>query len=100
MVTPPVRFHFVWPIVLISLGLIALAGVMAVFLLRQQAGIAEVMGENIESRRAAADLEESLIDLIGRLENQVEGVATLHQRVEKHLVRIDSFADHEEERVL
>jgi C4-dicarboxylate-specific signal transduction histidine kinase len=100
MVSRNGSLRFVWPVVLISLGLIALCSFIAVFLLRQQSGVAEVMGENIRSRRAAADLEESLIDLIGLLKDRVEGVAVLHERIEKHLDRIRRYADHEEEQVL
>src|SRR5262249_12338545 len=99
---PPrsLRLRFVWPIVLISIGLIGLGATMATFLLGQQARIADVLGENIDSRRAAADLEESLLDLIALLNDRVEGVSSLHERIEKHLAQIQSLADHEEEQIL
>src|SRR4051812_15344796 len=94
------RLRFVWPIVLISVGLISLGAIMATFLLGQQARIADVLGENIDSRRAAADLEESLLDLIALLKDRVEGVSSLHERIEKHITRIKQLADHEEEQNL
>ena len=100
MVTRNGSLRFVWPVVLISLGLIALCSVIAIFLLRQQSRIAGVLRENIRSRRAAADLEESLIDLIGLVRARVEEVSAMHRRIEQHLASIRAHADHEEERVL
>ncbi len=100
MVSRKGSLRFVWPVLLSSLGLIGLCSIIAVFLLRQQAGIADVMRENIRSRRAAADLEESLIDLIGLLKSRVEGVGALHRRIDQHLDNIRRHVDHEEERVL
>jgi len=96
----PLPFRFVWPIALLSVSLVALCAVLMSFLLRQQARIAAVMGENIESRRAAADLEESLTDLVALLKVRVEGVAPLHERAGGHLARIVRLVDHEEERRL
>lgn len=100
MVNPQGSLRFAWPVVLISLGLIALCSVIAVFLFRQQSQIAGVLRENIHSRRAAADLEESLIDLIGLLKVRVEGVDVLHRRIEQHLANIRAHVDHEEENIL
>src|SRR5437660_11326241 len=100
MPTRAMRLRFVWPIVLISVGLIGLGAVMAAFLLGQQERIADVLHENIDSRRAAADLEESLLDLIALLKDRVEGVSSLHERIESHLDRIQRLADQEEEQRL
>src|SRR3954467_2560322 len=100
MTSRTLRLRFVWPIVLISIGLISLGAVMATFLLGQQARIANVLGENIDSRRAAADLEESLLDLIALLKDRVEGVSSLHARIEKHLNHIKRLADDEAEQLL
>ena len=55
--------RYLWPVVLISGTLFALCIVTAVILFRQRAGMSESLRENIGSRRAAAELEEDLVNL-------------------------------------
>jgi signal transduction histidine kinase len=88
------------PTALTSLLLLALCGNVAVFLYRQQALTAEALGENIGSRRAAADLEESLEDLAALHRDPLTRVGPVHDRVEEHLEAIRELADKEEERAL
>jgi signal transduction histidine kinase len=100
MVSRNSSFRFVWPVILISLGMIGLCSAIAVFLLRQQADIAASMRENIRSRRAAAELEEEANILRELLRDRVEQVTALHKRIELHLDNIRRHADHDEERIL
>lgn len=98
MITTNPDLRLLRPVALTSLLLLGLCAFTAVFLLREQAGATAALRENIVSRRAAADLEESLIDLIGLERARVESVATLHQRIDKHIATIMKHADKEEER--
>ncbi len=95
-------FHLrlVGPIAWTSLLLLALCVSVAVYLYGLQANTAEALGENIGSRRAAADLEESLLDLVALHRNAVQQVAPLHERVEAHLANIRRYADKPEEKKL
>ena len=49
-------WRFLWPVVLVTLCLVALCAFTAVSLFHQQATITRVLRENVSSRRAAADL--------------------------------------------
>src|SRR5213080_5025936 len=91
------RLWFVGPVALTSLCLFALSTVTALVLYRQQWSITEDLSENVESRRAASDLEESLKSLIGFLRMGNLDVAPLHDRVEDHLAVIRKYADKIEE---
>jgi two-component system, NtrC family, sensor histidine kinase HydH len=88
------------PTAIMSLVLGALCTVGAVYLYRQQTLSAEVLGENIESRQAAGDLEETLHDMIALHRDQAARVEPLMQRVSKHLDVIADHADKEEEKRL
>lgn len=94
------QLRLVWPVALISLFLLGLCTALAVALFRQQSRLADVQGENISSLRAAADLEESLTDLIALLQVRVEGAVALHGRIEAHLDAIREYADQDKERDL
>src|SRR5438874_7438898 len=92
------RLWFVGPVALTSLCLFALSIVVALVLYRQQGSITEELTENVESRRAASDLEESLHSLIDFFRKGNPNVAPLHDRIEHHLVAVQRFADKPEER--
>src|SRR5688500_5977205 len=84
--------------VVASLLLLGLCGTVAVYLIQEQSRTAEVLGEDIGSRREAADLEETLANLIALHQRGVIGVEALHARVEDHLRAIDRFANKDQER--
>jgi len=84
--------------VLSSLLILALCGTVAVYLLQEQSRTAAVLGEDIDSRREAADLEETLTNLIALHQRGVTGVEPLHARIEAHLRNIDRYANKEQER--
>src|SRR5262249_3057171 len=73
---------------------------MAVLLYNQQQSVTEALSENVGSRRAAADLEESLNELVNQLKSRPEDVKELHQRIKDNLDTISNFADKERERQL
>jgi two-component system sensor histidine kinase HydH len=94
------QLRFLRPVALTSLLLVGLCVFTAVFLHRQQAGATEALRENLLSRRAAADLEESLTDLVGLLRERVDRVRFIHEQIDKHLASIRHFADKPKERQL
>src|SRR5690349_2793925 len=94
------QLRLVAPTALTSLLLLALCGCLAVFLYRQQTNTAEALGENLGSRRAAADLEESLADLAALHRDPLARVGPVHERIEEHLAAIRTLADKDEERSL
>jgi signal transduction histidine kinase len=94
------RWRFLGPLVLISLSLVTLCALTAASLFRQQQALTLVLRENIGSRRAAAELEECLIDLIALLKDHVEAVSALNARLRGHLTAIDTYADQPEEEAL
>ena len=79
------QLRYIWPIAATSLVLLGLCIALAVMLLRQQAFASESLAENVASIRAAADLEESISDLVALLRDRVEGVKALHERIDAHL---------------
>ena len=91
------RLWFVGPVALTSLCLFALSIVTALVLYHQQGSITEELSENVKSRRAASDLEESLQSLIGFLRQGNVEVGPLHERIEDHLGTIRKYADKPEE---
>jgi signal transduction histidine kinase len=88
------------PSLLTSLLLLALSGAGAVVLYQQQSGTADVLGNDIDSRRAAADLEPTLADLAALHRGGSDEVAPLHRRVKEHLDTIARLVDKDEERRL
>ena len=65
------------PTALMSLVLAALCAGGAIYLYRQQTISADVLGENIVSRQAAGDLEETLHDMIALHREQATRVEPL-----------------------
>jgi len=94
------RLRYLGPVVLIALCLVSLCTFTAVSLFHQQASVTRVLRENVESRRAAVELEECLTDLIALENDRVETVAVLHDRVRVLLRGIGEVADQPEERQL
>src|SRR5262245_53896255 len=92
------QLRLVGPIALTSLLLVGLSGYVAVFLYRQQTTTAAVLAEDIGSRRAAADLEESLSDLAALHRDPHARVGPLHERVANHLRKIRELADKDQEK--
>ncbi len=91
------RLRFLGPVALTSLILLALCSLMAFLLYRQQSSASEDLRENVGSRRAASDLEETLNDLHALLRGRNAGADSLHDRVDKHLREIGRYADKERE---
>jgi len=83
-----------------SVLVLLLCGTVAVHLEREQSRTAGVLSENIGSRRAAADLEEALLDLIAQEQSAAKDVGPLHERIAGHLAAIEELADKDRERVL
>src|SRR2546429_318393 len=94
------HLKLLWPIALTSLLTFAGCTLMAVLLFQQQQSVTEALSENVGSRRAAADLEESLLKLVNQLQTQPEEVEKLHERIKDNLDAISNFADKERERQL
>lgn len=94
------RLRYLGPVVLIALCLISLCTFTALSLFHQQASLTRVLRENVESRRAAVELEECLTDLIALEDDRVESVAVLHDRVRVLLAAVQEVADQAEERRL
>src|SRR6476469_9110611 len=88
------------PTALMSLALALLCTSGAIYLYRQQTHSAEVLDENIGSRRAAGDLEEALHDVVALHQHKVAQVEPILDRVRTHLTSIAGFADKPEEKVL
>src|SRR5262245_51801767 len=78
--------------------LLGLCGTVAIGLSREASRTAEVLGEDIDSRRAAADLEETLVNLIALHRRGVTEMGSLHERIEAHLAEIDRYANKDQER--
>jgi two-component system, NtrC family, sensor histidine kinase HydH len=94
-------FRILLTTTLTSLLLLALCGGVALYLYSQQSATAEVLGENISSRRAASALQESLEDLVAlHSRGGVAEVAPLYERVDAHLAEIEALADKPQERDL
>ena len=94
------RLRYLGPVVLIALCLLALCTVTAVSLFHQQAAVTGLLRENVESRRAAADLRGVLNTLIELETHHVEAVADLHARAKAHVDDISRLADQPGERDL
>lgn len=100
MIARRVAFRFLWPMLLISALLLGLCVFTAITLYREQITFAEVFRENIESRRAAADLEESLVDLRDLVKERPGGLESLHKRIAEHMVDVEKYSDTPREREL
>jgi len=77
-----------------------LCGTVAVYLESEQDRTASVLSENIGSRVAASNAEESLNDLMALHRQGAMEVEPVHERIAGHLKEIESLADKDRERVL
>jgi len=94
------QFRYLMPVALISACLVALSVVTAVSLFGQQESVTRVLRENVQSHRAAVELEECLHDLALIEDDHVTRVAVLHDRVRTLLAQLVPLADQPEEKVL
>jgi signal transduction histidine kinase len=86
---------------LTSLLLLGLCIAVAYVLLDQQNVTAAILDEDVDSRRAAVNLEESLTDLIAlhKDKEQPEGVGPIQKRIqETHLPLIEQYSNKEAEK--
>jgi two-component system, NtrC family, sensor histidine kinase HydH len=83
-----------------SLILLVLCGTMAVYFYFQQTRTAEVLGENIGSRGAAVNLENTLNDLLALHDRGVKEVEPVQDKAFQHLQVIEHFVDKPQEQVL
>src|SRR5690349_8853437 len=88
------------PTALTSLLLLALCAFVSVYLYRQQTVSAEELGENIGSRRAASNLEETLRDLAAYHRRGNVHVEPLHEQIDRLLAEIEKYADKPQEQDL
>ncbi|MFT3883650.1 MAG: ATP-binding protein [Gemmatales bacterium] len=83
-----------------SLILLVLCGTLAIYFYLQQTRTAEVLGENIGSRGAAVNLENTLNDLLALHDRGVKEVEAVQDKAFQHLQAIEQFVDKPEEQVL
>ena len=83
-----------------SVLLFASSVAVGIYLNIQQTQTAQVLGENIGSRRAAADLRQILADLEHLHERGATDLAPLHERIQSHLEEIGRLADKDTEKTL
>ncbi|WP_439630668.1 ATP-binding protein [Gemmata sp.] len=94
------RWRLLWPAAVATVCLAALCAFTAVSLFHQQATVARVFRGNVESRRAAVELEECLGALIDLENAKVETVGELHKRARLHLRTVREVSDEPEEQRL
>lgn len=94
------RLRHIGPVALVALTLVIACTATAVWLLRQQAAVTRGLRENLDSRRAAVELEECLTDLVALEDARVEAVAVLHDRVRVLLSVVERSADQQTGREL
>ncbi len=94
------RLRYIGPVLLISACLVLLCAFTALSLFAQQAAVTRILRENVESRRAAVELEECISDLIALENDRVETVAVLHDRAAAHVKTVRGVADQPEEQQL
>lgn len=92
------RLRYLGPVALVALILMLVCTLTAASLLGQQAAATRGLRENLDSRRAAVELEECLTDLVALEDARVETVAVLHDRVRVLLGMVEQTADQPEER--
>ncbi len=94
------QFRYLMPVALISACLVALSAVTAVSLFGQQESVTSALRENVQSHRAAVELEECLRDLIALEDDRVLRVTVLHDRARVLLAQVLQYADQPEEQAL
>ncbi|HEX4589484.1 MAG TPA: ATP-binding protein [Gemmataceae bacterium] len=94
------QLRIIAPTALTSLLLLAICAIAGIYLYLQQTGTAEELRENIGSRQAASNLEETLQDLAAYHRKGDEHVEPLHEKIVQRLAEIESYADKPEEKHL
>jgi signal transduction histidine kinase len=95
-----IRYRFFWFVTFLTAALVGLCTFTAVSLFREQARVAWVLRENLASRRAAFELEECLNGLIAQERESEKAVTELQIQARDHLLGLDKYADHDEEKEL
>jgi two-component system sensor histidine kinase HydH len=80
--------------------LLASSVAVAFYLNSQQSETAEILGENIGSRRAAANLREILTDLVALHQSGVTDLKARHDQAKEDLNEIKKMADKDTEKIL
>src|SRR5437899_813331 len=88
------------PTILVSLLLLGLCILAALYLYAQQAESAAALTENVSSTQVAHNLENTLSDLIELLRANSKDVVHLHRRVTEQLAEARHLADKDEEQRL
>jgi two-component system sensor histidine kinase HydH len=88
------------PTVLVSVLLLGLCTATAVYLYRQQATTAQILEENVVSRKIDHDLETAMNDLIAVPRDSRDQVEALHEEIHALLAQAQEVAATEEERDL
>ncbi len=88
------------PVVTVSVCLVVLCAVVAGSLFTQQEAVTRVLRENVDSRRAAAELRGTLNVLVELEHRHVENVADLNDTAGRSIRNIRKYADQPEERRL
>ncbi|MFO0821857.1 MAG: ATP-binding protein [Gemmataceae bacterium] len=94
------RWRLLWPAALVTICLVALCVFTAMSLFRQQSTMAKVFRQNVESRRAAVEMEECLGALVDLENARVETVEQLHKRAQNHLEAMEAVSDEPDEQRL
>lgn len=100
MLTDKLSLRTVWPTMLVAAILLGVCITAAAYLRQEQARSAAVLGEDVDSRRVAYDLETTVDNLRVLLEHDNTQVDDLHHAIRNLLTRVDGFANKEEERRL
>jgi two-component system sensor histidine kinase HydH len=94
------RWRFFWAVCLATVCLVGLCIFTAASLFREQAKIANVLRENVASRRAAVEMEECLNNVISLEGKRIEELAPLHDRLRVHVAEMRRVSDEPEEQRL
>lgn len=94
----PSVMRVAWPTLFVSVVLLGLCVAMAVLLYLQQSYSAQEVGENVDSRRVAQELETTLGDLAALVKKGNPG-DPLHDKVRDLLDRAEELADKPDEKV-
>jgi two-component system sensor histidine kinase HydH len=88
------------PTFLVSLLLLSLCTLAAIYLYQQQETYAESVGEDLRSTQVAQDLKNTVHDLAALIRDGREKVDPLHQRIHEQLKQARKLADKDKEREL
>lgn len=98
MLQPRIFSGIAGPTILVSLMLFGLCVISSLYIYHQQRLTASSLEENLDSRRAAHDLENTLNDLLAQLIRGSREVEGIQDRLRDQLVRVKDLADKNEEK--